>query len=124
MITSAQMYWLTRLDGICAMFAVVLAIAILLTIALLVIGLLVSITCEELLEYLRNIAKPIVGIILPIVAISTLCVTFIPSTREMAAIMIVPKIANNEKVCDVGNRLYDLAVEWMDELRPGKKESK
>lgn len=124
MITPAQMYWLTRLDNICAVSTVVLVIAILLPIALLVIGLLVSSTSEECLEYLRDIAKPIVGIILPIVAISTLCVTFVPSTREMAAIMIVPKIANNEKVRDAGNKLYDLAVEWMVELRPGKKESK
>lgn len=34
---------------------------------------------------------------------------------------MVPKIANNEKVQAAGNKLYDLAVEWMDELRPRKK---
>lgn len=40
----------------------------------------------------------------------------------MAAIMIVPKIVNNEKVQTIGNKIYDLAAEWMDELAP-KKES-
>ena len=47
----------------------------------------------------------------------------IPTTREAAAIVMVPAIANNEKVQTVGNKLYDLAAEWLDELRP-KKETK
>lgn len=45
----------------------------------------------------------------------------IPSTKQMAAIMIVPKIANSEKVQTIGNKVYDLAVEWMEELKPNKK---
>jgi hypothetical protein len=40
----------------------------------------------------------------------------------MAAILIIPKIANSEKVEKIGNGLYDLAVEWMNELKPAKKE--
>ena len=50
-----------------------------------------------------------------------LVAAFVPTTRQMAAIVMVPKIANNEKVQAAGNKLYDLAVEWMDELRPRKK---
>ena len=42
----------------------------------------------------------------------------------MAAIIIVPRIVNSEKVQTVGNRLYDLAVEWMDELKPRKNGAK
>ena len=45
-----------------------------------------------------------------------------PSTKDMAAILVIPRIANSEKVQDVGNRLYDLAVEWAEELRTRKKE--
>jgi hypothetical protein len=30
----------------------------------------------------------------------------------------VPKIVNSEKLQTAGNKLYELAVEWMDELRP------
>ena len=47
-----------------------------------------------------------------------LTTAFVPSTKQMAAIIVVPKIANSEKVQTVGNKLYDLAVEWMDELKP------
>jgi hypothetical protein len=50
-----------------------------------------------------------------------LAVDLIPSTKQMAAIMIVPKIANSEKVQTIGNKVYDLAVEWMEELRPTKR---
>ncbi len=50
-----------------------------------------------------------------------LSLTFIPSTKQMAAIMIVPKIVNNEKVQTIGNKVYDLAVEWMEELKPNKE---
>jgi len=49
-------------------------------------------------------------------------VIFVPTTKQMAAIIVVPKIVNNEKVQNVGNKIYDLAVEWMDELHPKKKD--
>lgn len=45
---------------------------------------------------------------------------FIPTTKTVAAMYIIPAVANNEKVQDCGNRLYDLAIEWMEELRPAK----
>jgi len=47
-------------------------------------------------------------------------VTFIPTTKQMAAIMIVPRLANSERVQNIGNKVYDLAVEWMEELKPTK----
>jgi hypothetical protein len=45
----------------------------------------------------------------------------IPSTKQMAAIMIVPCLVNSEKVQTIGNKVYDLAVEWMEELKPEKE---
>lgn len=45
---------------------------------------------------------------------------FVPTTRQAAAMVVVPKIVNNEKVQTAGNVFYDLAVEWMDELHPRK----
>lgn len=50
--------------------------------------------------------------------------TFVPSTKQMAAVIVVPKIVNNEAVQSVGNELYTLATEWMQELRPKKQKSK
>ncbi len=45
---------------------------------------------------------------------------FIPSSKTVAAMYVIPAIANNEKIQDAGDRLYTLAVEWMEELRPKK----
>lgn len=56
--------------------------------------------------------------------IGILIASFVPTTKQMAAILIIPKIANSEKVEMIGNGLYDLAVEWMNELKPSKKEGK
>lgn len=47
---------------------------------------------------------------------------FVPTTKQMAAIIVVPKIVNSERVQGAGEKLYDLAAEWMDELHPKKKE--
>jgi len=126
MITTAQMYWLTRLDG---MSCAIITCTVLFCFAY-SIGLMFGL-CQYFnnLHYgpddkdlknakliLRYIAKysfvPIVGIVMS---------CLIPTTREMAAILIVPRIANSEKVQRAGNELYELAVEWMDELKPSKK---
>jgi hypothetical protein len=45
----------------------------------------------------------------------------IPTTKEYAAIVIVPKVANSEDVQGLGTGLVDLANEWFEELKPVKK---
>lgn len=64
------------------------------------------------------------GIISVVIAIVIgIAIDLIPSTKQMAAILIVPKIANSEKVQTIGNKVYDLATAWMEELKPSKKGS-
>ena len=46
---------------------------------------------------------------------------FVPSSKTAAAMYVVPAIVNNEKIQAVGNGIYDLAVEWMKELKPKYK---
>lgn len=60
------------------------------------------------------------SILLLLSIIGILGLLFIPSTKTAAAMYIIPSIANNEKIQDAGDRLYTLAVEWMEELRPAK----
>lgn len=64
---------------------------------------------------------PIAKKLLVVMAASLLLLIFIPSTKQMAAIIVVPKIVNSEKVQTIGNKIYDLAVEWMEELKPTKE---
>lgn len=112
-ITTMQMYWLVMLDSInigsvimCALFGVCIFV---------MIGFMVeSYKCPTFVK----VCTPLF-VLFFLVSLAT-CV-FLPSTKQMAAIMIVPKIVNNEKVQTMGNKIYDFAVEWMDELGPKKK---
>lgn len=63
------------------------------------------------------------SILLLLFIIGILGSLFIPSTKTAAAMYIIPSIANNEKIQDAGDRLYTLAVEWMEEQRPAKNKN-
>lgn len=106
MITTTQMYWIVTLNSIIA--------------AMIVLTLLLAFATVAAFGFAAAIED---HWWLPIASSTALLVsiagwTFTPSTRQMAAILVVPKIVNSEKLQTAGNRLYDLAVEWMDELRP------
>ena len=110
MITPMQMYWLVTLDNIVDMFCVFTVLSIVAAImGMCYVG-----------ETGNSSAKwiPIMSIV--VATLSFVGAVFIPSTKQMAAIIVVPKIVNNEKMQMAGNKLYDLAVEWMDELKPAR----
>jgi hypothetical protein len=114
-ITAMQMYWLVMLDSLMGcLFAILIMCGLFFVIAF---PILISMDKDELC---LSITKKV----LVVAAASLLVLSSVPSTKQMAAIMIVPKIANSEKVQTVGNKIYDLAVEWMETLEPNKKESK
>lgn len=109
MITTTQMYWLVTMDSIVHASAII-------AIALGVMAfLIIPMTFDDNLPKWTPSATALAAVAFALVA------AFVPTTRQMAAIVMVPKIANNEKVQAAGNKLYDLAVEWMDELRPRGK---
>lgn len=118
MITTTQMYWLTRLDAIVS-FGVGL---ILVSISALIIGFTyIAITTDLLYDSaFKSMFKRLVKWTLTFALLGAFVCMFVPCTKQMAAILIIPRIANSEKVQQAGNKLYDLAVEWMDELKPNK----
>jgi hypothetical protein len=111
MITTMQMYWLVTLDSIVRTSTAFSFVSALATIA----------AAGFAVDVRRFFWLPLVT--MGMFFLSVAAATFIPTTKQAAAIIIVPKIVNNEKVQMVGNQLYDLAVDWMEELRP-KKEKK
>ena len=117
-ITPMQMYWLTKLDNIIGFFIGLLIISAVWTVVHGVRWMGPSLDSDSDMASDKMCAWGIVAIIL-----ISVIMTFTPSTKQMAAIMIVPKITNSEKVQTIGNKVYDLAVEWMEELKPNKKES-
>lgn len=123
MITSSQIYWVTRLDSF--------------NDALLIIGVIFGIICLIAGIFLAGTwGEPYGDTDLPkakrwffrIFWIPILCIiisTFLPTTKEMAAIFILPKIMNsvsqNEELKKLPNNILELANEWIETLKPEKK---
>ena len=133
MITPTAMYWLTRLDGIHD-FSILLTIILLLGTAICFpLGNILAgekkdyYTTEEEAARYRKIGNRLLSctkwcVAAWIVSVSSLL--FLPTTKEMAAILIVPKVANSESVQQLGDGILDLANQWLDELAPKKEANK
>lgn len=143
MITSTQIYWLTRFDPVKELLNCIGSCFLFFTLVLAIVAILAfclgtftgnrafdmfNSRSDEELEAIhtrfRRISRWSAAfgcVALTVTVICNVLTSFIPTTREAAAIIMVPAIANSEKVQTVGNRLYELAVEWMDELRPKKE---
>ena len=135
MITTFQMYWLVTLDGIIVMASIIFAVSLFVSVGFGVCGAVYrckgreySWDTDETIAQAHKVGEMMHRkIALPsaiVCLISATIMALMPSTKQMAAIIIVPRIANSEKVQTVGNHLYGLAVDWMNELRPNKKGEK
>ena len=71
----------------------------------------------------RTLTKLLLFFFIPFFVCTSCVKFFLPSTREMAAIVILPKVLNNEKLNAVSSELYSSAMEWMKELKPKSKKS-
>ena len=122
MITPTQMYWITRLDGFTGFGITLIAVSII----MLIIGLLfmIEFVDPEPSEIRRYLKALVCKWMLPPFIFGLSIAIFVPSTKEMAAIIMIPSIVNNEKIQQTGNKLYELASEWMEELRPSTAKKK
>ena len=117
-MTVMQMYWLTRLDYICNFFNTIAVLGIGGTI-IGVFGMVIFSSRYEENEY-RDFKKVFQWSILPAILAGLFCVA-IPTTKEMAAILVVPKIVNNQKVQAMPDKVLDLANAWLEKLKPAEK---
>lgn len=118
MITSWDIYWITRLDAI---VGVLILAAVLLPVAVFVLAFYGDVRHDKCSYYKTGIVRCCV-VFIAVVLLST----FVPSTKQFAAIYLIPKIANNEQV----QKLPDNAMKflngkfeaWIDDMT--KKEKK
>lgn len=112
-MTAWQMYWITRLDGInfisCG--------------GMLILG-LASLIC--LIGYCINryldkdedvwkLFRRLMAFSIPAFIISTLVAVFVPTTKEMATIIILPKVVNGKVVQKDIPAMWNHAVKWVEE---------
>lgn len=106
MITPMQMYWLLKLDSIRDWAALVVINGSL----ILILTILFSLFFLEdysMDEIIRNIKKPFL-LVAGVICFCGLVNLFVPSTKQMATIIVVPAIVNNQKVQEMGNKTLDI----------------
>ena len=128
MVTESMVYWMTRMDhirGVLMCFWLILISIGVLTVVVGGIGTLI-VHVEERHPFGDPTKRSwrrctsIGGIVGFIGAVFFLVCAFIPTTREYAAIKVLPAVANNEDLQALGTELPRLAREWLEELRPKK----
>ena len=122
MINLWTVYWISRLDsitGVLYLFAFIFGIFAMLSIVFLLNE--YAIWDDNMEKTSSRIPRSIK--LLPIILslIFIVLAVLIPNTKDMCAVIIIPKIVNNEKLQDVGDKFYNLAMDWMEELSPTKE---
>lgn len=123
MITSWQMYWLTRLDVIHGVFCVLILVSCL---SLTVCGIVWRDNLDDrygkesgaIIKSCKTFFKNVFNLLILLIMV----LVFLPRTNEMAAILIIPKIMNNQKIQQMPDRVLDLANVWLEELKPKKSQ--
>ena len=121
-ITESTMYWITRLDYIHDFLLIFggvgFVISLIVTTILVLIGEDSCIKYAEAKTYYKR-AKQFVllSIFFLLLIVGGL---FTPTTKECAAIKLVPIIVNDESVQQLPEKVVELANDWIDELKPEK----
>lgn len=123
-ITPAMIYWIMRLDGICETAKILLTISMIATVAFFAIltAFIVDFGPEPDEEEERFIKKAkkcfkissLFTIVLLVIAM------FVPTTKEMCAIVTIPKVVNSEivteQIPDATKNLLSLANQYLESL--------
>jgi hypothetical protein len=126
MITESTIYWVTRLDAFNNLVTAVSLISVIFIIASVIASSIVMGERQSVLNDKGKLILPLkflIGSIISLVVCATLLV-FVPTTKEYAAIKILPKIANDEVLNTLsqdGKELYRLTVDYLKEQVTIKK---
>jgi hypothetical protein len=110
-ITPSTIYWIARLDGLREALCVITA--------LWTIGSLIYIVIDFCENTNTSFKKSIWSAIFAVICLFGSAV-FIPTSKEVAAMIVLPKIANNENVQKIGSEFCDAALNWLKGLNKGK----
>jgi len=122
MITESTIYWITRLNYFLGFLYTLGILVIVGGIVLIIAWYSRWYSNEKHKTFRKKVKHPFLITLLGILFfISAL---FIPSTKEICIIKVLPKIVNNTEVKELPNKVVELANEWLDELKPQPKDNK
>ena len=134
-ITPSTIYWLTRLDEFGILLGIVFVCIVAVSLANIIGGFIAmdAVSTDQLynhperleedkhnikVRFRRAVKCSLAALLVGVVN------SFIPSTKQAAAIIVIPKIANSEIVAEMGDtakELVGLAKSWLIELKPQPK---
>lgn len=114
-MTPIDMYWLLKLDDIRASLTTFIFIFSLITSGAVILFISAKMDYRAP-EQLSRLSRRLIIIFLPLLIIVIGLKLFLPSTTQMAAIIVVPKVVNNEKVQQIPEKILDLANQKLDSL--------
>ena len=119
MITVLDIYLVTRCDAIKDLLQVTTIVGIVSTILCLFLA-MNFIQDSDLNRWGKRLFKLVFFGTMPLALVSAALNVTIPTCKEVAAMTIIPKIARGEKIQECGQHIYQLAREWMEELKQKK----
>jgi hypothetical protein len=112
-ITPSTIYWISVLDS---MLGVAVLLAILSGFAVVILAVINAGEDEDG----PTLIKKTLALSASVFVASIVTCIFTPSAKTCAAMYVVPAIANSEKLQGVTDGIYELALEWLKDLKPSK----
>lgn len=121
-ISHTMMYWFTRLDGINALLTII-GVLCSLTLIFMTIGYFVTSVDQDAQGIFVNntLKKWLKGLLFPWI-FAILGVLFIPTSKEMAMIYVVPSITESQVIKQDLPEIYDLGVKSLKNWLKDKSE--
>lgn len=124
-ISPWTIYWVMQLDSIGNALSVLFVMLLLIVIMSFFLGVMfkanpIDEEQEEWGKFLISAVKKIA----PVTLILFLILTFVPDTKTVAAMIVIPAIANNENIQGESVEIYNLAKEAMREMVNSKEKGK
>ena len=120
-ITPFTIYLISRLTPIHDIAEISVVMSTITSIAMAAILLIISIekdySCDESVVIRKLIRWPIAALIM-----SVLVIGLVPTTKDAAAMIVIPRIANSQSVQELGESVVALAKAWCEELKPVNKD--
>ena len=112
-VTSMQLYWILKLDSF------LIASWIILLISSFILTTVVVSACAENI----TLNKKAVSIMSFFIIISGVFITFVPSTKQMCTLLVIPPIINNEDVQKLHRKILELSTERLYDLKNNNAKS-
>ena len=128
MITESMVYWITRLDSILSLADVMIALALIGTIGTALIALIEK--CDTRWRYddedrkIPRFLKVFIAMSVTLLFLATSVKMFVPSTKEMVAIKIIPGVASGKTIEELGSgagRVVEMLVKSLGEEERSSK---